>query len=543
MAGSMTTATSTTRCLIYTRVSKRRPGETQRSPEEQLADLKPVARANGWRVAKVLTDAIGATRHTRKERAGWPDVLAAIRAGSVDVLLVWEVSRLTRNEREYADFADLCESTGTKVAVSGHVYDLAEPMDRLILGQLVNFAAFEAAMTRKRSMRGQSANLATGKPAGRVLFGYHRKRDPQSGALLGQEVDPVTGPLVRELFSRVANGESVRSVQLDWTRRGVAPQGGRLAPGEVRPWARTTLNNMLRNRSYLGHRTHGGKVAIEAAWPALIDPATFERVQAVIGDPARRKSQDVRVKHLLAGLLRCEVCEGRVTYKQQRCRGDIVHGPGGEWRGECRDCEWRGRRRRTQEGAERWADAHRAELAHLVDVVEVMLVPVATYTCKEGGHVNAAAERLEAGVRELLVSWLSEPDALDVWVVDDVDTAGLVAELKTLTARLDDVANAVKVGEMSARMAGGIERDLEPRIDELREILAGASSEVPAPVAAMAGENAAEWWDDPDTDIEAKRAVIRATLRDAELRRSPNRTHRDDLGLRFKWAGKRVYEV
>lgn len=482
----MTATTTLTQCVIYTRVSKKRPGEAQRSPEEQHADLLPIAKANGWRVAKVLTDAIGATRHTRKERAGWPAVLDAIRAGGVDVLLVWEVSRLTRNEREWLDFADLCEATDTKVAVGGHVYNLGEPQDRMILGQLVNFAAFEAAMTRKRSMRGQSANLATGMPAGRVLFGYRRIRDPHTGALLGQEIDPVLGPVVREIFDRVANGDSVRSVQNDLTRRGVPASSVKHRPGEVKPWPRTSLGNILRNRSYLGQRTHHGRVVMEGAWPALVDARTFERVQAILADPTRRTRTDNRTKHLLAGIIRCEVCGGRVTHKGARQRN------------------------------------------------------AAHYRCQQGGHVAASAARLEAGVRELLVTWLAAPDALDVWAENEVDTAGLTAELKALEARLDEVADAVKAGEMSARMAGGIERDLEPRIAEIKAALDAAGAEVPACVVAVAGPDAAEKWD--ALDLEAKRAIIRVTMRDCVLRRA-HRDARVDLGLRFRWAAKTAYEV
>ena len=465
------------RALLYTRVSKDKSGRG-RSPEEQDTDLHREAAALRWHVVDVVSDIKGASRHTKgSPRAGWPLVLRRLAAGDIDVLMVWESSRLTRTMREFLDFADLCEHTGTRVHYNGRTWDLADPYDRAkVMDDMVR-NELEVEVLRKRIMRNTAASLEAGRPAGRLMFGYQRVYDKRTGELLTNEPDEVTGPVVAEVYRRFTRGESIRSLCADLDRRGVKPMGG----GR---WAIVSLRRVLSNPSYLGHRTSAGRVVVENAWPPLVDETTFYRAQAILTDPARRMSKDVQVKHLLVGLLHCETCGSRVTYRYSRAR-----------------------------------NAHH-------------------YRCKGRGCVAVDARRVEEGVRELVAARLARPDALAVFATSAVDVTGVSAELKALTARLEDSQEAYENGEVSPQAHGRLERKLTPRIAECERLLAVAHRDVPVAVADLAAvtvEEVRARWD--ALDLLTKRAVVRALLVGAELRAAPAGRRRPDLGLRFRWGG------
>ena len=92
------TAKSNTRAAIYARVSTR----NGQSTENQLRELKAVARRHGWTVATIYTDdgviyrsQIGAKGRDR--RAGLDDLLKAIARRSFDMVAAWSVDRLGRS--------------------------------------------------------------------------------------------------------------------------------------------------------------------------------------------------------------------------------------------------------------------------------------------------------------------------------------------------------------------------------------------------------------------------------------------------------------
>jgi site-specific DNA recombinase len=95
-------------------------------------------------------------------------------------------------------------------------------------------------------------------------------------------------------------------------------------------WAGSTLRRMLISPRIAGLREHNGDVVGDAAWPAIIDRATHDRLVGLLGDESRRPANYGRPRvHPLAGLLYCGSCGGPlVTYLQPRqgrgygCRKD-----------------------------------------------------------------------------------------------------------------------------------------------------------------------------------------------------------------------------
>ncbi|HEX6236004.1 MAG TPA: recombinase family protein, partial [Acidimicrobiales bacterium] len=121
-----------TRALIYTRVSQDRAGG--RSPAEQEAEARAHCEREGWEVAEVVTDSVGASRHSKGHRDGWGRARRLVGAGDVDVLVTWEASRAQRDLSAYSELRDLCAAHGVRWAYSGRVHDLTTSDGRFRTG-------------------------------------------------------------------------------------------------------------------------------------------------------------------------------------------------------------------------------------------------------------------------------------------------------------------------------------------------------------------------------------------------------------------------
>ena len=78
--------------------------------------------------------------------------------------------------------------------------------------------------------------------------------------------------------------------------------------------AGSTLRRVLVSPRIAGLREHNGEVVGDAAWPAIIDRATHDRLVGLLDDPSRRRENFGRPRvHPLVGLVYCASCGGKMT--------------------------------------------------------------------------------------------------------------------------------------------------------------------------------------------------------------------------------------
>jgi site-specific DNA recombinase len=284
------------RALIYTRVSKdKRQG---RSVEEQEAECRRVCDHEGWRIADVLTDNDrSASRYASRSRPAWEQVKHRIATDGIDVLVTWEASRGSRDLAGFVELRDLCQAHGVRLNYKGRTLDLDVTNDRFEASLHAILAERESDETRDRILRAVRSQAAAGRPHGRVLYGYKRTYDPATGALVGQEPDPKTAPIVQEIARRFLSGESLYSITDDLNARGVSGK----------KWSANRVKRCITNPGYAGLRVYRGEIDGAANWPAILDRQTFDAIAARF-EPRRggRGGQDV--KHLLSGVARCCKC-------------------------------------------------------------------------------------------------------------------------------------------------------------------------------------------------------------------------------------------
>lgn len=97
--------------ILYARVSSQRQADRDLSTSAQLRALRAFAHERGWRVVAQFVDRAKTGRDAH--RPGLQRMLATVRRGGVDALLIWKIDRLARNVEVSAAIAGSFASTAS----------------------------------------------------------------------------------------------------------------------------------------------------------------------------------------------------------------------------------------------------------------------------------------------------------------------------------------------------------------------------------------------------------------------------------------------
>jgi len=197
--------------MVYVRQSTQRQViENQESTRRQY-QLAERARQMGWASpqVQVIDDDLGMSGASSHQRTGFQRLVAAIGLGEVGIVLVTEVSRLSRRNSDWHRVIELCAVFRTLIADEDGIYDPQDPNDRLLLGVKGTLFAAELHILRAR-MRGNLLNKARrGELALRLPVGYRRLGD---GTVVLDPEEQVRQTLAR-ILDRFAVLRNARAVQ------------------------------------------------------------------------------------------------------------------------------------------------------------------------------------------------------------------------------------------------------------------------------------------------------------------------------------------
>jgi site-specific DNA recombinase len=308
MASHLAVVPDSLRASVYARVSKDSRGRDDkrrgRSPREQLAHGSAWCEREGWEIVSTWEDvAVSASRYATRSRDGWAEVIAAIDAGEMDILILWALSRADRKLDGFVRLREICQRKGVLIGIDGRVYDMRNGKDRVDLADQAVTAERDSEIISAGACRALAANAAVGSPHGRIPFGYARPFDAVTGERGEQVILETEARLVREGARRLLRGESVRGIVDDWSSRGVVGKTGR-------PFSRSAFRAMITNPAYNGLRVYRGKVVGKGAWEAILGNDTFDALTALFADPSRNNRPSSPRVNLLTGFSRCGICGG-----------------------------------------------------------------------------------------------------------------------------------------------------------------------------------------------------------------------------------------
>ncbi len=302
------------RVAAYARVSSGKDAMLHSLAEQVSYYSDLIRKEPGWVFAGVYADE--AYTGTMEARPEFQRLLADCRNGAVNMIITKSISRFARNTVTLPETVRELKDIGIDVYFEEQRIHTLSADGELMLTILASYAQEES----KSASDNQKWRIRKGYEQGelmcwRILFGYKISKEK------GIEIDPVEGPIAQEVFKRVADGQSLFSVARWLNRSGhFGALGGK--------WRTPRLREILSNEKYIGNallqktfvNNHLEKKKVPnkgelpqyyvtESHPALIDPETFEKVQARLAviaekNAGRPKGQTSE----FTGMIRCPNC-------------------------------------------------------------------------------------------------------------------------------------------------------------------------------------------------------------------------------------------
>ena len=282
------------RVAIYIRVSTARQDLEGYSIPLQKERLIAYCRAKGWVVSGMFIDP-GHSGSTL-ERPGMESLIAGVKAGKYDVVLVYKLDRLSRSQKDTLFLIeDIFMANDVAFVSMQESFDTSTVFGIAMVGILSVFAQMERSTIVERTMMGRTGRAEDG-------LWHGGGTEPIAYKYIDGElvVDPVEAQQVREVYGLYADGYSVTEI----TRR---MDGCTTKHGD---WSHTgTVGNVLDNPLYAGY-VHFDGVLGKGQHKAIVSEELNRKVKAR-RERLRHAEATGDSEYLLTGLIYCADCGAR----------------------------------------------------------------------------------------------------------------------------------------------------------------------------------------------------------------------------------------
>ncbi len=328
-------AESLYRCGIYVRVSTEEQAENPegsiKNQEQRLREfvkLKNLVAPFG-EVAGVYSDPGFSAKDMN--RPGFQRLLKSIERREINLILVTELSRLTRSMKDFGLLQEFLIKSDCEFLSLRENFDTSSATGGMVLNIMASISEFERRQTAERISQAFLARAKRGLyNGGSVPVGYSIDPDRKGNLVIVAE-EATLVKLVFETFLKketmagTAKWLNQEKIELPATMRG----GGNFRSGIFRI---DTIHKILRNPIYAGIRAYRVRKGpgfvteqTKAIWEPIIDPDTFDRVQELLTKNRYRKRTHLnqRFPFTLSGVMYCQTCG-------QRMSGKSAHGKAGK---------------------------------------------------------------------------------------------------------------------------------------------------------------------------------------------------------------------
>lgn len=340
----------------YARVSTDH-AEQQASYEAQIRYYTAYIQGRAdWQFVSMYSDE-GVSGTSTKRREGFRQMIADALAGKIDLILTKSVSRFARNTVDSLTAIRTLKAQGVECYFEKENIWTLDAKGELLITIMSSLAQEESRSISENVTWGMRKNFQNGKAfiPFKHFLGYDR--GPNGEFVL----NPVQAETVRQIYRLYLEGFSFYAIATRLTAQGVSTPCGRAV------WNGSTIHNILKNEKYRGdallqkrysqdfltkkmivNRGEVPQYYVEDAHEAIIDPQTFEMVQAEL---LRRAGLAGKYSggHIFSSKLQCGDCGGWY--------GPVVWHPGGQYR----RVVWRCRNKYKRSGPDRCATPHVTE--------------------------------------------------------------------------------------------------------------------------------------------------------------------------------------
>ena len=277
--------------VIYARYSS--DNQREESIEGQLRECMAFAESKGINILSSYIDrALSAKTDNRPQ---FQQMIKDSGKGMFETIIVWKLDRFARNRYDSAHYKAMLRKNG--VTVVSATENISRGSEGILLeSMLEGMAEYYSAELSEKVIRGLTDNALKCRYNGGTLpIGYMVDKEQQF------QIDPVTAPVVLEVFTDYSEGATMQQLVNMLNERGIRTVRG----------TKITLNimaHLLKNRRYIGEYSYRDVVMPDGI-PAIIPKELFDRVQERMRKnkkaPARHKAED---DYILTTKLHCGKC-------------------------------------------------------------------------------------------------------------------------------------------------------------------------------------------------------------------------------------------
>ncbi len=311
------------KCVIYVRVSTDEQAKHGYSIAAQIEKLEAYCISQGWElVAKFVDDGYSAKD---LERPQFQEMMEQIKAGGIDVLLVYRLDRLTRSVSDLYSILNELDQYNCKFKSATEVYDTTNAMGRLFITLVAAIAQWERENTAERVYFGMDKKARLGEwPGGTPPFGYKIEEEKLI-------IDPEEVKTVREIF-KLSKTLGFYTIAKQLTTKGIPTRNG----GD---WHVDSVRAIANNPIYAGYIRWGDdgrqnkkppreQKLYDGIHEPIIDRDEFWGLQDILDKRRTFGGKRETSKYYFSSILKCARCghsmsghkggNGKKTY---RCSG------------------------------------------------------------------------------------------------------------------------------------------------------------------------------------------------------------------------------
>lgn len=293
---------------IYCRVSTEEQASEGYSISAQLQTLRQYTQLYGWQIAEEYVDE-GISGKNIKGRPAMTRLVADVEKNKFQAVLVWKISRLSRNMLDTLTLLDKFEDFGVKFISYSENFDTGSPIGRLVIQLMASLAEMERSTLSQNVKLGMRQRASMGYWNGGIVFGY----DTFEKELV---INPKEAKVVQLIYELYANGKGLKAIANHLNKEGYRTKRNRHF--SINGVA-TILDNVIYNgkiswlkvENWDTKRRRGknpNPILVDGQHEAIITDELWSVVQA------RRKSKSFKQRQsnepfLLSSLLRCPDCE------------------------------------------------------------------------------------------------------------------------------------------------------------------------------------------------------------------------------------------
>ena len=291
-------------CAIYTRKSTDEGLDTDfntlDAQRESCEAYIASQRSEGWKAIHAHYND-GGFSGGNMERPGLQKLLADIKEGKIQIVVVYKIDRLTRSLMDFSKLVDVFDEHGVTFVSVTQSFNTTTSMGRLTLNVLLSFAQFEREVSAERIRDKIAASKKKGMwMGGNVPLGY----DVEARKLIINKEDANTLRFIFESYLELGCVSKLKAMLDDkqiYTKVRFSKRGKKIG-GKL--YSRGALYALLKNPIYIGKIRHQDEM-YDGLHEAIIEQEMWDDVQAHLQGqaPKKRGYKKAQDLNILKGLL------------------------------------------------------------------------------------------------------------------------------------------------------------------------------------------------------------------------------------------------